>query len=406
MKKVLAPAVALLLLSPGVVRGDDPPALEHQAALCTVPGEAPLALRRHQRRRQRGHGAALLPARRRRLLRLREHGLHRRELLRHAARPAGEDEGDRVLRAGGRRQLPADAHEHLPPPRAARGRLRVPARREGPGEERPPSGSWPRTASRGRSSTTASTRPASRLSRFRSVSVLALGLLATGAAARAEAVLDVSGSVISVAPRLEVRVVVTNRGDRTAVPARGRGRAPRRAAHGPARRRRVAPGGEGAVVLAFAPSSARPGTHALTLLLEHPVEGLARRRRQPADGQPAGVAAARARGEPGPGRATGRGRAPLRREGRSRGAPRERRRRGPPRAPPRAHRAGTAGGRRRHRGRRPREGHVPGRALRSCGPAPRAAADTRCSSSPRPSTAPSRAPPSSPSRWTSPRTPR
>jgi len=110
------------------------------------------------------------------------------------------------------------------------------------------------------------------LSRFPRVSVLSLGLFATGSVARAEAVLDVSGSVISVAPRLEVRVVVTNRGDRKAVPLEVVGellgeRSAARLAGG------VAPGGEGSVVLAFAPSSARPGTHALTLLLEHPVEG-------------------------------------------------------------------------------------------------------------------------------------
>jgi hypothetical protein len=90
--------------------------------------------------------------------------------------------------------------------------------------------------------------------------------------ARAEAVLDVSGSVVSVAPRLEVRVVVANRGDRAAAPLDVVGellgeRSEARLAGG------VAPGGEGAVLLSFAPASPRPGTHALTLLLEHPVEG-------------------------------------------------------------------------------------------------------------------------------------
>jgi hypothetical protein len=82
----------------------------------------------------------------------------------------------------------------------------------------------------------------------------------------------VSGSVVAVTPRLEVRVVVTNRGDRPAVPLDVVGellgeRTEARLAGG------VEPGAEGAVLLAFAAEGARPGTHALTLLLEHPVEG-------------------------------------------------------------------------------------------------------------------------------------
>ncbi len=108
------------------------------------------------------------------------------------------------------------------------------------------------------------------MSGFPRVSVLVL--LSAGSVVRAEAVLDISGSVVSVAPRLEVRVVVTNRGDRPAVPLEVVGellgeRSEARLAGG------VAPGGEGAVRLDFAPAPARPGTHALTLLLEHPVEG-------------------------------------------------------------------------------------------------------------------------------------
>jgi hypothetical protein len=100
----------------------------------------------------------------------------------------------------------------------------------------------------------------------------AIAGLAAGASARAEAVLDVSGSVVSVAPRLEVSVVVTNRGDRPAAPLDVAGellgeRSEARLASG------VAPGGSGALVLAFSPAIARPGTYALTLLLEHPVEG-------------------------------------------------------------------------------------------------------------------------------------
>ena len=110
------------------------------------------------------------------------------------------------------------------------------------------------------------------MSPFPSLPVLALGLLAAAASARAEAVLDVSGSVVSVAPRLEVRVVVTNRGDRPAAPLEVTGellgeRCEARLADG------VPPGGEGAVHLDFDPANARPGLHALTLLLEHPVEG-------------------------------------------------------------------------------------------------------------------------------------
>jgi len=43
MKRVLAPALLLLLLPAASARGDDPPAVEHQPALCTVP-EKPLSL--------------------------------------------------------------------------------------------------------------------------------------------------------------------------------------------------------------------------------------------------------------------------------------------------------------------------------------------------------------------------
>lgn len=81
-----------------------------------------------------------------------------------------------------------------------------------------------------------------------------------------------SGSVVSVAPRLEVRVVVTNRGERPAGPLEVTGEL-----FGEERVARlgsgVPPGGEGAVRLDFDPAPARPGLHALTLLLEHPLEG-------------------------------------------------------------------------------------------------------------------------------------
>jgi len=101
---------------------------------------------------------------------------------------------------------------------------------------------------------------------------LASLLLLAARPARAEPVLEVSGSVVSVTPRLEVRVVVANHGDRRAAPIDVAGellgeRAEARLAGG------VGPGGEGAVVLVFSPANPRPGTHALTLLLEHPVEG-------------------------------------------------------------------------------------------------------------------------------------
>ena len=43
MKKLLAPALVLLILPAGRARADDPPAVEHQPALCTVP-DKPLSL--------------------------------------------------------------------------------------------------------------------------------------------------------------------------------------------------------------------------------------------------------------------------------------------------------------------------------------------------------------------------
>ena len=43
MRKVLAPVLVLLLLPAALARGDDPPAVEHQPALCTVP-DKPLSL--------------------------------------------------------------------------------------------------------------------------------------------------------------------------------------------------------------------------------------------------------------------------------------------------------------------------------------------------------------------------
>jgi hypothetical protein len=110
------------------------------------------------------------------------------------------------------------------------------------------------------------------LSRFPSLPALALCVLAGAPVARGATRLDVAGTVVSVAPRLEVRVLVTNHGDGPTGPLDVVGelfgeRRAARLAEG------VAPGGEGAVSLDYDPARARPGLHALTLLLEHPVEG-------------------------------------------------------------------------------------------------------------------------------------
>jgi hypothetical protein len=101
---------------------------------------------------------------------------------------------------------------------------------------------------------------------------LALGLCASAARARADAVLGVSGEVLATAPRLEVRVSVSNRGDQPAasIEVVGEFLEQRRAARLAAP---LGPGQSGAVVLDFDVSAAPPGVHALTLLLEHPLPG-------------------------------------------------------------------------------------------------------------------------------------
>ena len=82
-----------------------------------------------------------------------------------------------------------------------------------------------------------------------------------------------SGSVVSVAPRLEVRVVVTNRGDRPAAPLEVAGellgeRREARLADG------VAPGRRGRRAPRLRSRERAPGhSTRSTLLLEHPVEG-------------------------------------------------------------------------------------------------------------------------------------
>lgn len=73
-------------------------------------------------------------------------------------------------------------------------------------------------------------------------------------------------------PRLEVRVVIANPGDEPAVPLDVVGEL--FGQHAEARVVRGVPaGGEAAVILGFDGAEARPGLHALTLLLEHPVGG-------------------------------------------------------------------------------------------------------------------------------------
>lgn len=99
------------------------------------------------------------------------------------------------------------------------------------------------------------------------------GLVSVPAAASADAVLDVAGSVTMTTPRLEVRVTLTNRGATAAGPIEVRGEL-----FGESREARLssglAPGAHAAVTLDFRPAASRPGLHALTLLLEYPLDGL------------------------------------------------------------------------------------------------------------------------------------
>ncbi len=102
--------------------------------------------------------------------------------------------------------------------------------------------------------------------------LLAAGLLASGAAARAEAVLDVAGTVVATEPHLQVRVQVTNRGDQPAAGIEVEGEL-----LGVRDRRQLydvlRPGASSAVGLDFDVAPPRPGVYALTLLLEHPLPG-------------------------------------------------------------------------------------------------------------------------------------
>jgi hypothetical protein len=109
------------------------------------------------------------------------------------------------------------------------------------------------------------------LSRCRSLA-LVVALASLAAPARADAALDVAGAVVATSPRLAVRVTLTNRGDRAAGPIDVQGElfGEPQAARLPGT---LAPGTSGSVLLEFATPAPKPGLHALTLLLEHPLEG-------------------------------------------------------------------------------------------------------------------------------------
>ena len=105
----------------------------------------------------------------------------------------------------------------------------------------------------------------------RTARVAALAFLAA-AAVRAEPPLDVAGSIVATRPRLQVSVVVTNRGgsplSSLAVVGELLGeRQEARVSTG------IPVGGSGSVILAFDAANARPGVHALVLQLEHEVAG-------------------------------------------------------------------------------------------------------------------------------------
>jgi hypothetical protein len=106
----------------------------------------------------------------------------------------------------------------------------------------------------------------------RAAFLAATWLASARAIAGGEAVLEVGGAIVATSPRLEVRVVVQNHGDRPAAPLDVVGelageRREARLADG------VPAGGSATALLDFPPPRLRPGVHALTLLLEHPVEG-------------------------------------------------------------------------------------------------------------------------------------
>jgi len=110
------------------------------------------------------------------------------------------------------------------------------------------------------------------LFRFPEGAAAALAALLSAAPVHADAVLDVSGRVVATEPRFEVSVTLTNRGDRRARPIDVSGELDRRTSEA-----RLAgglePGASALVTLGFAAPPHRPGLHALTLLLEHALDG-------------------------------------------------------------------------------------------------------------------------------------
>jgi hypothetical protein len=101
---------------------------------------------------------------------------------------------------------------------------------------------------------------------------LALALFGLAAPSLADARLDVSGEVAAAAPRLAVRVTLTNRGDRAAGPIDVLGEL-----FGETARARIAsalaPGAAADVALEFAAGPSQPGLHALALRLDYEVAG-------------------------------------------------------------------------------------------------------------------------------------
>lgn len=102
--------------------------------------------------------------------------------------------------------------------------------------------------------------------------LLTLAALLLPVAAHPDAVLDVTGGIVATAPRLTVRVLFTNRGDVRAGPIEVRAElfgepAVARLPGG------LDPGASAAVTLDFTAAPPRPGLHALTLLVEHALEG-------------------------------------------------------------------------------------------------------------------------------------
>lgn len=100
----------------------------------------------------------------------------------------------------------------------------------------------------------------------------ALAIAASPLPAVAAAVFEVSAEVVARRPRLEVRVTVTNRGDRAVAPLHiaaeiAGGRREAQLAAG------IAAGAGASAVLEFEATDVRSGLHALTLRLEHPVDG-------------------------------------------------------------------------------------------------------------------------------------